>query len=53
MAKRLVIETLDREDVPIIEINMETSIDRGNNFKVLGKAEETIPALFEAYYALL
>ena len=37
----------------MIELNMESAIERGNNIQVLGKAEETIPALFEAYYALL
>lgn len=51
-AKRLVVDALAAE-IPVIELNMESAIERGNNIQVLGKAEETIPALFEAYYALL
>ena len=52
MAKRLVTSTLGKE-IPVIEMNMESAINRGHNLQVLGKAEETIPALFEAYYKLL
>ena len=40
-------------DLPIIEINLESAIDRGNNIQVLGKLEEELPALFAEYYRLM
>ena len=52
MCKRLVVNTLEKE-IPIIEINMESAINRGHNLQILGKAEENLPALFEAYYTFL
>ena len=51
-AKALVVDTLAAE-IPIIEINMESAINRGNNLQILGKAEETLPAFFDAYFALV
>ena len=52
LAARIVNCHLRNEDVPVIEINMESSIKRGNNIQVLGKSEETLPVLFNEYYRL-
>ena len=38
--------------MPVIEVNIETSINRGNNIRVLGKSEIVLPALFNEYYKL-
>ena len=51
MASMLVDESLDKE-IPVIEINITTSIDRGNNIQVLGKADETLPAMVKEYFRL-
>ena len=51
LAKQIVCTILKKE-LPVIEINMETSIDVGNNIQVIGKSEETLPALFEEFYRL-
>lgn len=40
---------LDKE-LPVIEINTESAIDRGNNLQVLGKPEDLVMPLFDAYY---
>ena len=53
MAYKLTAQSLNREDVPIIEVNMESAINRGLNLQVLGKAEETLPALINAYFAAI
>lgn len=50
-ALRIVNSFLKRE-LPVIEINLETSIDKGNNLQVLGKAEVTLPVLFKEFYRL-
>ena len=51
-AKRIVSTHLDKE-LPIIEVNLETAIGRGNNIQVLERSETALPALFEEYYSLL
>ena len=51
LAKQIVCTFLNKE-LPVIEINMESAINRGNNIQVLGKSEQTLPALFEEYYRL-
>ena len=50
-AKRIVVTHLDKE-IPVIEVNLETSVDRGNNIQVLEKSETALPALFNEYYRL-
>ena len=45
------VKHLDKE-IPVIEVNLETSIDRGNNIQVLEKSEIALPALFNEYYRL-
>ena len=50
-AKKIVVQHLDKE-IPVIEVNLETSIDRGNNLQVLEKSEIALPALFNEYYRL-
>ena len=51
-ASRIVNMHLGKDSIPVIEINMESSINKGNNIQVLGKAEETLPQLFQEYYRL-
>ena len=51
MAKNLVHKMLKRE-VPVIEVNMESSIDKGNNIQVLGDATVNLPKLFNELYKL-
>ena len=51
MANRLVENRLFHEK-PVIEINLVSSIDKGNNIQVLGRADQTLPELFKEYYRL-
>ena len=55
MAKMLVGKMLnkDEESCPVIEVNMESAINRGYNIQVIGKSEETLPRLFNEYYKLM
>jgi NAD-dependent SIR2 family protein deacetylase len=46
LAMRTVNECLHR-GVPIVEVNIESSINKGNNIQLLGKSEETLPQLFK------
>jgi NAD-dependent deacetylase len=48
-----IVNSFLRKELPVIEINLESSIDRGNNIQVLGKAERTLPDLFNEYYRLV
>jgi hypothetical protein len=41
-----------KKEAPVIEINLETAIDKGNNIQVFGKSEVTLPLLFKEYYRL-
>ena len=50
-AKRIVVHHLDRE-LPVIEVNLVSAINRGNNIQVLEKSEVALPALFKEYYRL-
>jgi NAD-dependent SIR2 family protein deacetylase len=49
-ALKMVTETLARE-VPVIEVNMEPCIEVGHTYQVAGKAEESLPAIFNTYYS--
>jgi len=51
-AKKIVVEHLDKE-LPIIEVNLESAIERGNNIQVMEKSEIALPALFKEYYRLM
>ena len=51
LAKQIVCKLLNKE-LPVIEINMESSINRGNNIQVLGKSELTLPAMFNHFYSM-
>jgi hypothetical protein len=42
---------LDKE-CPIIEVNLTSVIDKGNNVQVMMKAEEALPRMFKEYYKL-
>ena len=54
LVKKIVCEHLDKE-YPVIEIDKESGINRGNNIQVLGdqNVTEVVPALFQEYYRLL
>ena len=39
-------------EMPIIEVNLESAINRGLNIQLIGKANETLPELFTEYYRL-
>ena len=41
------------DEKPVIEINIESAIKKGNNIQVLGPSQETLPALFDEYYKLM
>lgn len=51
LAKTIVGEFLSKE-LPVIEVNLESVINRGNNIQVLEKSEFALPALFKEYYRL-
>ena len=42
LAKQIVCTFLDKE-LPVIEVNIESAINRGNNLQLLGKSEEILP----------
>jgi hypothetical protein len=48
----MVINALKKEHVPVIEINMQSSINNGNNIQVIGKSEETLPVMIKEYIKL-
>jgi hypothetical protein len=52
MAKKMVVMTLERE-VPVIEINYEPCLQVGHTYQVIGKSDDTLPAMFSAYYKAL
>ena len=52
-AKSIVMNLLKKEDAPVIEVNLETSINKGYNLQVLEKSETALPALFNEYYRLM
>ena len=37
----------------MIEVNLESSIDVGNNIQVIGRSEIALPELFDEYYRLM
>lgn len=51
LAKQIVCKFLDKE-LPVIEVNLESAIDRGYNLQVLQGSELALPELFEEYYRL-
>ena len=40
-------------NLPIIEINLESAINKGNNIQVLQGSETALPEMFEEYYRLM
>ena len=44
---------LVKQDAPVIEVNLESSIDRGYNLQVLAKSEFALPELFNEYKRLM
>ena len=50
-AKRIVIDMLEKE-LPVIEVNLESAINVGNNVQVIEKSEIALPKLFDAFYRL-
>ena len=52
LAKRIVARLLEGEH-PVIEVNLESAINCGNNIQVLEKSETALPSLFNEYYRLV
>ena len=51
MAKNIVAILLNKE-IPVIEINLESAIDKGNNIQVVEKSDTALPKLFNEFYKL-
>ena len=51
LARQIVCRVLNKE-LPVIEVNLETSIDVGNNIQVKQGSDTALPALFNEYYRL-
>lgn len=49
---RKIVNNFLKKELPVIEINLETAIDQGNNLQVFEKSETALPSLFEEYYRL-
>ena len=49
-AKRIILDTLWKEEVPVIEVNMEPAVTFGHTYQVVGKCEETLPRLFDSFF---
>ena len=47
-----IVNTFLKKELPVIEINLETAIDKGNNLQVLEKSEVALPKLFNEFYRL-
>jgi hypothetical protein len=52
-ARRVVNQTLERQEVPVIEFNLEPNIDEGFALHVTEKCETSLDAMFDEYYRLL
>ena len=52
LAKSIVCKHLDKE-IPVIEVNLESSINVGNNIQVKQGSQIALPALFNEYYRLV
>lgn len=48
-ALRIVVNMLERE-MPVIEVNMESCINVGHTYQLIGKSEVILPKLFNTYY---
>ena len=48
-----IVNSLLRRDIPVIEINTESVIKKGNNIQLKMKPEVGLPLLFKEYYKLL
>jgi NAD-dependent SIR2 family protein deacetylase len=54
LARRIVFKALDKheQECPVIEINLESAIDKGFNLQILEKSETALEALFTEFYRL-
>ena len=52
-ASAIVKNLLIKHDAPVIEINLESSVNRGYNLQVKEKSDTALPALFNEYYRLM
>eukprot|EP00347_Sterkiella_histriomuscorum_P015341 403357388 len=52
LARRIVNKAIDKIECPVIEVNLETSIDRGFNLQILEKSETALDNMFNEYYRL-
>ena len=53
LARRIVNIALDKIQCPVIEVNIESSINRGFNLQVLEKSEIALNTMFNEYYKLM
>ena len=53
LARRIVNKAISKIDCPVIEVNLESSINRGFNLQILEKSEIALDQLFEEYYSLV
>lgn len=51
-ARRMVNNALKRQDIPVIEVNIEPMIDEGFALTIAGKSEVALEAMFKEYYRL-
>ena len=43
------VDDLLEQECPVIELNTESHIKKGNNIQVLGRVGDTVPRLIDAY----
>lgn len=49
LAARLASDALDRDDVPVIEVNLESCLDVGYLLRVKEKSEVALPEIFKTW----
>ncbi len=52
-ARSIVFKTLNKQEAPVIELNMEPQCDVGWAMTVTEKCETALPKLFNEYYRLI
>ena len=53
LAREIVFKALDKLECPVIEVNLESAVDKGFNLQVLEGSETALEAMFKQYYALI
>ena len=52
LARKIVFKALDKQEMPVIEINLESVINKGFNIQILEKSEIALGQLFNRFYQL-